>query len=346
MKSRPLVAAAAATVTLGLLAVPAMADDFYKGRTVTLMVPSSLGASMGLYGRLIASALEKHIPGHPTVILQSRPGAGGMTGTSYAYNAGPKDGSFIAMISAGNVLMPVLRDGVKYDVTRMQWLGTIAVRPSALWVWHTAPVKTIDEVKTKQVILGSDGGGSNMTAWPLLVNAVLGTKFKIIEGYKGGEEVNHAAEQGEIQGRWTSYSGLTAAKTQWLEKGTVRLLLQFGPKIAEQKNVPSIHELVKGENLKLVRFMELSEHVGLGLWVRPEVPKDRVAVLRKALMDATHDPVLAAEAAKRRAPFEPLSGAEIQQAIAEAYSLTPAEIDRLKSIIGIKKGAAAGKKKS
>ena len=342
---RPFAVALAATVALGFAAIPATAEDFYKGKTVTFMVPSSLGASMGLYGRIFASALEKYIPGHPTVILQSRPGAGGMTGTSYAYNAGPKDGTFIAMISAGNVLMPVLRDGVKYDVTKMQWLGTIAVRPSVLWVWHTAPVKTIEDVKKQQVILGSDGGGSNMTAWPLLVNAVVGTKFKIIEGYKGGEEVNHAAEQGETQGRWTSYSGLTAAKTQWLEQGTVRVLLQFGPRIAEQK-VPSIDDLVKGEDLKLVRFMELSEHVGLGLWVRPEVPKDRVAILRKAVMDASHDPVIRADAAKRRAPFEPLSGEEIQKLIADAYTLTPAEIDRLKSIIGIKKGAAAVKKKS
>jgi tripartite-type tricarboxylate transporter receptor subunit TctC len=334
--------AAAAVAVLATAAAPAGAEDFYKGKTVTLMVPSSLGASMGLYGRIFAAALEKYIPGHPTVILQSRPGAGGMTGTSYAYNAGPKDGTFIAMISAGNVLMPVLRNNVKYDVTKMQWLGTIAVRPSVIWVWHTAPAKTIQDAEKTQLILGSDGGGSNMTAWPLLVNAVLGTKFKVIEGYKGGQEVDHAAEQGETQGRWSSYSGLTAAKTQWLEKGLVRVLLQFGPRIAEQK-APSIDDLVKGEDRKLVRFMELSERVGLGLWVRPEVPKDRVAILRKAMMDAAHDPEISAAAAKRRAPFEPLSGEEIHKMIHEAYSLSPAEAARLRSIIGIKGGGKAKK---
>jgi tripartite-type tricarboxylate transporter receptor subunit TctC len=334
--------AAAAVAVLATAAAPAGAEDFYKGKTVTLMVPSSLGASMGLYGRIFAAALEKYIPGHPTVILQSRPGAGGMTGTSYAYNAGPKDGSFIAMISAGNVLMPVLRNNVKYDVTKMQWLGTIAVRPSVIWVWHTAPVKTIQDAEKTQIILGSDGGGSNMTAWPLLVNAVLGTKFKVIEGYKGGQEVDHAAEQGETQGRWSSYSGLTAAKTQWLEKGLVRVLLQFGPRIDEQK-APSIDDLIKGEDRKLVRFMELSERVGLGLWVRPEVPKDRVAILRKAMMDAAHDPEISAAAEKRRAPFAPLSGEEIHKMILEAYSLSPAEAARLRTIIGIKSGGKAKK---
>ena len=338
---RPFAVALAAAVTLGLAVTPAVAEDFYKGKTVTLMVPSSLGASMGLYGRIMSAAFEKYIPGHPNVIVQSRPGAGGLAGTTYAYNVAPADGTYIAMVSSGNVLMPMLRDGVKYDVTKMQWLGTIAVRPSVLWIWHTAPVKTIADVKTKPIILGSNGSGSAMSIWPKMANAVLGTRFQVIEGYKGGSEVNLAAEQGETQGRWTSYSGLTAAKNQWLQKGMVRVLLQFGPKIADQKNVPSIHDLVKGEDLKLVRFMELSEHVGLGLWVRPEVPKDRLEILRKAMVAATHDPAIVADAKAKRAPLEPLTGDEIHKLILAAYTLTPAEQKRLRDIV-----STAAKKKN
>jgi tripartite-type tricarboxylate transporter receptor subunit TctC len=341
MKIRTIIAISAAAA-LGLVATQASADDFYKGKTVTLMVPSSLGASMGLYGRIIAAGFEKYIPGHPNVIVTSRPGAGGLVGTTYAYNAAPADGTFIAMISSGNVLMPMLRDGIKYDVKKMQWLGTIAVRPSVIWLWHTAPAKNVADAEKAPIILGSSGAGSGMSLWPKMANAVLGTKFKIIEGYKGGSEVNLAAQRGETQGRWTSYSGLTAAKSQWLQKGLVRVLLQFGPKIADQKKVPSIHELVKGENLKLVKFMELSEHVGLGLWVRPEVPKDRVATLRKAMMDAMHDPAISADAAKKRAPFDPLTGEEIHKMIIEAYTLTPAEQNRLREIVntkGVKRGS-------
>lgn len=342
MRIRSVVAVISAAVALGLAAQPASADDFYKGKTVTLMVPSSLGASMGLYGRIMAAAFEKYIPGHPNVIVTSRPGAGGLVGTTYAYNVAPADGTFIAMISSGNVLMPMLRDGIRYDPAKMQWLGTIAVRPSVIWLWHTAPAKTIEDAEKKEIILGSSGAGSGMSLWPKMANAVLGAKFKIIEGYKGGSEVNLAAERGETQGRWTSYSGLTAAKNQWLQKGLVRVLLQFGPKIPDQKNVPSIHDLVKGENLKLVHFMELSEHVGLGLWVRPEVPKDRVEILRKAMMAATHDPAIAADAAKKRAPFDPLNGEEIHKMIVQAYTLTPAEQKRLREIVsakGVKRGS-------
>src|SRR5690606_34843457 len=142
---------------------------------------------------------------------------------------------------------------VKYDITKVQWLGSTAVRPSVVWLWHTAPVKSIEDAKKKEIILGSTGVGSGMSMWPKLMNHLLGTKFKVIEGYKGGAQVNQAAEQGELNGRWTSYSGLTAAKSQWLQKGLVEVLVQFGPKIAEQK-VPSIHDLVKGDDLRIVRF--------------------------------------------------------------------------------------------
>jgi len=322
---------------VGILAVAAssaLAEDFYKGKTVTVMVPSSLGASMGLYGRMLAGALEKHIPGNPNVIVQSRPGAGGTKGTSYAYNAGPADGSYIAMLSAGNVVNPKLRK-MKYDVTKMQWIGSIAVRPSVLWLWHKTPVNSIEDAKKTEVILGSTGAGSGMSMWSKLLNKMLGTKFRVIEGYKGGSQVNKAAESGEVNGRWTSYSGLTAAKAQWLQKGLVKVLIQFGPRIPEQK-VPSIHDLVTGDNLKIVRFMELSESVGMGFWVRPEVPKDRVSILRKSFMAAVTDPEVVAAAAKRRAPIDPLTGEEIEKLVAEAYTLPDPLADKMRKMIGIK----------
>ena len=326
---------AAGAAALALTAVPASGADFYAGRTVTLMVPSGLGASMGLYGRMLAGALEKYIPGKPNVIVVSRPGAGGTKGQNYAYNAAPTDGSYIAMLSSGNVVIPKLRK-MKYDVTKVQWLGSIAVRPSALWLWHTAPANTIEDAKKTQIILGSTGAGSGMSMWPKLMNAMLGTKFKVIEGYKGGAAVNKASEQGEVHGRWTSYSGLTAAKSQWLQKGKVKLLAQFGPKIAEQKNVPSVHDLVTGDDLKIVKFMELSEQVGMGFWVHPRVPKDRVAILRKAFWSAVHDPEVVKEAAKRKAPIDPLSGEQIEKLVAEAYTLSDPLAARMRKMIGLK----------
>lgn len=335
MKSRISVTALAACAAIGLATQPVLAEDFYKGKTVTVMVPSGLGASMGLYGRMLAGALEKYIPGNPTVIVQSRPGAGGATGTSFAYNAGPTDGTYLAMLSSGNVVMPMLRE-MKYDVTRMQWIGSMAVRPSAIWLWHTAPAKTVEDLKTTEIILGSTGAGSATSLWPKLVNGLLGTKFKVIEGYEGGASVNQAAEQGEVHGRWTSYSGLTAAKDQWLQKGQVRLVMQFGPKIPEQKDVPSIHDLVTGDDLRMVRFMELSEAVGLGFWVHPDVPKDRVATLRKAFDGAMNDPEVVRAAAERQAPLDPLTGEDIERLVAEAYTLPEHLAERMRTLMGLK----------
>jgi tripartite-type tricarboxylate transporter receptor subunit TctC len=329
------VTALAAVAALGLLAQPAASEDFYKGKTVTIMVPSGLGASMGLYGRMLAGALEKHIPGTPTVIVTSRPGAGGTKGQNYAYNAGPSDGTYIAMLSSGNVVTPRLRK-MKYDMTKVNWIGSIAVRPSALWLWHTSPVNSLEDAKKQEVILGSTGAGSGMSMWPKLMNALLGTKFKVIEGYKGGAAVNKASEQGEVHGRWTSYSGLTASKAQWLQKGKVKLLMQFGPKIPEQAKIPSIHDLVKGDDLKIVKFMELSEAVGMGFWVRPEVPKDRVAVLRKSFMAAVSDPAVKEAAAKRKAPIDPLTGEAIEKLVAEAYKIDDALVARMKKMTGAK----------
>jgi tripartite-type tricarboxylate transporter receptor subunit TctC len=324
-------------VSLGIAAfaaAPSQGEDFYKGKTVTIMVPSGLGASMGLYGRMLAGALEKYIPGNPNVIVQSRPGAGGTKGTNYAYNAGPSDGTYIAMLSSGNVVLPKLRK-MKYDITKVHWIGSIAVRPSVMWLWHTAPANTVEDAKKTQVILGSTGAGSGMSMWPKLMNNLLGTQFKVIEGYKGGASVNKASEQGEVHGRWTSYSGLTASKGQWLQTGKVKVLVQFGPKIPEQK-VPSIHDLVTGDNLKIVRFMELSESVGMGFWLRPEVPKDRVAILRKAFMSAVTDPVVVETAAKRNAPIDPLTGEQIEKLVAEAYTLPDPLAARMRSMLGLK----------
>ncbi len=153
-RSLTLIAAAA----LSLPAMAAQGAGFYDGKTVTLMVPSGLGASMGLYGRLVANGMEKYMPGKGNIIVVSRPGAGGTKGTSYAYNAGPADGSFIAMISAGNVTIPVLRK-MKYDPTKFQWLGSITPRSSVIWLWHTSPVKKLDQAKKIQVIIGSTGKG-------------------------------------------------------------------------------------------------------------------------------------------------------------------------------------------
>jgi tripartite-type tricarboxylate transporter receptor subunit TctC len=156
----------------------------------------------------------------------------------------------------------------------------------------------------------------------------------VVEGYKGGADIDLAVEQGELNGRWTSYTALTAAKPHYIEKGLVTIIAQFGPKIERHSDAPNVKTLVSGDDRAVVRFMELSESVGLGLWVRPEVPKDRVQILRTAMNAATSDPAVRAEGAERGAPFEPLTGEEIETLVKEAYDLTPAQLTRLREVFG------------
>ncbi|CAN0536923.1 unnamed protein product, partial [Laminaria digitata] len=173
-------------------ALPAQADsvsDFYRGKTVTVVVPSGSGGTFHIYGQLAAKFLAKHIPGKPTVVVQNRPGAGGAKAASYMANAAPRDGTVIAENAPGASILPLLRD-VKFDPRKYNWLGTLSVRTYTIAAWHTSPVKSYDDVRKMQFIVGASGVASLNYQLPTFLNAVAGTKFKVITGYKGGGAIN------------------------------------------------------------------------------------------------------------------------------------------------------------
>ena len=334
----PAFLAAAALLGLATAAAPAGADvaGFYRGKTVTIVVPAGLGASLGLYGRLLAEHWKNHIPGNPNVIVQSRPGGGGTKGAAYIYNAAPKDGTWVAEILAPSVLAPSLRN-VKFDALKFQWLGSIAQRPSVVSVWHTAPATTLEGAKEKVVVMGSTGLGSETYLMPTLMNHLLGTRFKVVKGYKGGASINKAIAQGEVQGRMNYWSGWTTVKGDWLREGKLVHLVQYGPPIPELKDVPRMIDLVSSEEgRKMVRFIEVSELIGMGFWVAPGVPKDRVEALRSSFMATMKDPAFLADARKRRAPVAPIPGAELDRIVAAGLTVSPELVGKMKSVYGFK----------
>lgn len=325
-----------ATSALAVTAAKADVASFYQGKTVTIMVPSGLGASLGLYARLLGEHLGNNIPGKPNVIVTSRPGGGGTKGASYAYNAAPRDGTFIAEVLAPSVLAPALRN-VKFDALKFQWLGSITPRPSTVSVWHTAPATTLDGVKTTEVIMGSTGLGSETYLLPTFMNHFLGTKFKVVKGYKGGASLNKAMEQGETQGRMNYWSGWTTVKGHWLRQKKVIHLVQYGPAIAEIPGVPKLRDMVADPNgKKIVQFIEVSENLGMGFWVHPNVPKDRLAGLRTAFMNTMKDPAFLADAKKRKAPIDPIPGERLQRIVAEGLNVSPALVAKMKTVFGFK----------
>jgi tripartite-type tricarboxylate transporter receptor subunit TctC len=332
-----LIAAIAGVSALATACPFAAADEaeFFRGKTVTVMVPSSLGATLGLYGRLVVDHLGKHIPGNPAVIIESRPGAGGPVGAAYAYKLAPKDGTYIAEVLAPSVTLPMLKN-VEFDGAKFQWIGSLVPRPAVISVWRqTTPAKTLDEAKQKKVIVGSSGQGSETFLIPTLMNHSLGTKFDVVIGYKGGAEINQAMEQGEVHGRMQYWSGWTAGKPDWLRDNKLIHFVQYGPKIKELPNVPSLKSLVKEEKTRqMVTFLETANRIGMGFWVPPETPKTRIATLRKAFEAMMASPEFQAVAKKIKAPVELVPGEELQVITAEAYSTPKPVIADLKRVLG------------
>ena len=330
-----LAAIAGATALASAWTAAADEADFFRGKTLTVMVPSSLGASLGLYGRLVVDTIGEHIPGQPNVIIESRPGAGGAVGAAYAYQIAPKDGTYIAQVLAPSVTLPLLRD-VKFDGSKFQWIGSLVPRPAVISVWkETTPAKTLAEARQKEVILGSSGKGSETFLVPTLMNRTLGTKFNIVLGYKGGAEINHAMERGEVHGRMQYWSGWTAGKPQWLRDKKLIHFVQYGPPIKELPDVPGLKSLVKDEKTKqMITFLEAANKIGLGFWVPPGVPAARVAALRKAFVDMMASDEFKAMAGKLRAPVELVSGEELQRITAEAYRTPKPVVAELKTMLG------------
>ncbi|MDX1485591.1 MAG: tripartite tricarboxylate transporter substrate-binding protein [Alphaproteobacteria bacterium] len=341
MKFIGLIAVASSTALgLGGLSMqPANAApaDFYAGKTVSITVSGSAGASLGLYCRLFAAHWGKHIPGTPNVICQFRPGGGGTKGASWVYNKGKKDGTDAAQILSPSVLAPTLR-GAKYDASKFIWLGSITPRPAVVTVWHTSPVKTIEEAKKTSIIMGSTGFGSETYLLPMFMNATLGTKFQIIRGYKGGAPINKAMETGEVHGRMNYWTGWTTVKKKWLDEKKIIQLVQYGPRIPALPDTPHLRDLLTSEEHKqMLTFLELSEHLGMGFWVPPGVPKDRVEALRKAFTDTMKDKEFLADAKKKRARVDPISGAEIEALANKAFATPEPVLAKLRGYLKFKK---------
>ncbi len=329
----------AVTVALAALAaVPANAAsvaDFYRGKTVAIIVPAGMGGSIGLYALLFANHIGKHIPGQPTVITQSHPGSSGVKAASYVYNAAPRNGTVIAQLLSNSLLAPVLRKA-KFDPTNFKWLGTISPRASVIGVWHTAPAQTLADMKKTEIILASGGKSASTTIVPLMMNKMLGTRFKIVTGYRGGGNLNKAVESGEVNGRYIFWTGWVTRKPHWIKQGLIKVVVQVGPRIAELPNVPSLRSLVKNpEHRQMLDFMGISERVGLAFWVAQQVPNDRFKALRAAFAATMKDPAFIAEAKKRNAPIDPRSGEEVTRIVKAGYKIPPAVVNKMKAMVGL-----------
>ncbi len=319
----------------------AQAAEFYKGKTVVVQVPSGSGGTFHVYCQIVAGQIGKHIPGKPKVIIQNLPGAGGAKSASYMMNAAPKNGSYIAMVAPGVITDPLIRKH-KYDARKFSWLGSVAARPFTIAMWHTAPFKTIDDLKKAQSTLGTSGVASSGYIIPAFVNAVLGTKMKVITGYKSGGETNLAIERGEIQGRGNFYSGFTGVRPDWIKDKKLTFMLGIGPRHPELKDVPHLRDLLTPGSVeaKMYDLIEVNFNVGQAFFAPPGTRNDNLTILREAFAAMLKDPELVKDIEKRRVEYHPQGYQEVEKQVDAAFkSAEPEVVNRLKDVmLGKKKG--------
>lgn len=300
---------------------------FYRGKTVRLVVGIGVGSGYDINARVLARHMSKHIPGNPSIIVQNQPGAGSLTMTNQLYNIGPFDGTAIGATFNGLPTTPLLQpSGVRFEATKINWVGSTNRETQAMYVWHTAPQMTLDDLRTKEMIVGAQAAGSTQYDYPMLGNALLGLKFKVITGYEATPKINLAMERGEVHGTWANWSTLKAISSQWLEEKKIRILAQWAlRKHPEMPNVPLILEIAKTEEQKQALDLALARlEFGRPFLLPPNVPAARVNAIRRAFDATMKDPEFLAEAEKLKIDIDPLTGEQVGQMIEQIYK-TPAD---------------------
>jgi tripartite-type tricarboxylate transporter receptor subunit TctC len=324
---------------LAAATLPASAQsDFYKDKTVTLILSSAAGGGYDVLGRLIAQHLPKHIPGKPTVVVKNMPGAGGIVAANYLFNVAPKDGLTIGGLQNNVPFEPLFgTKEAKFDPTKFIWLGTPSRETAILTVSGATPIESWEQAKTKEIMVGSSGKNSTPSFYARLLNEVLGLKLKIIVGYQGQTDAFLAMERGELNGYPSVfYNSLMATKPTWVKEGKVKLLVQMGDeKEPAISNVPFMPDLIAKEEdkqLAEVAFAPLS--VGRPYLMPPGVPQDRAAIMLKAFTDTFADPEFVEEGNKRGLGIEaPRDGQALQALIERVYKNTPpAIVERIKKL--------------
>lgn len=328
----------AATVALaGAMTAPASADpvaDFYKGKQISVLIGVSAGGEYDLHARLVARHIGKHIPGNPSLIPQNMTGAAGVTMTNYLYNVAPKDGTAMGMIQNGMPIFQALGTGnLQFDTARFQWIGSITPTVETLALWHTAGVKTIAEARQKEVAIGTTGRGTITTLFPRLLNEFAGTKFKIISGYPGGNDINLAMQRGEVAGRNNTWSSWKVTKKDWLANKEIVILAYAGPRPADLPGVPNLEDLAKSDDDRRIIALLLSgTKLGRPLAYMPGVPADRVAAVRRAFLAMANDPDFKKETAAANIEVDPVTGEAMQKVVADVLSTPKALIDRARPL--------------
>jgi tripartite-type tricarboxylate transporter receptor subunit TctC len=311
-------------------AAPASAQQedvaqFFKGKTLRLIVGIGVGSGYDINARLLARHMANHIPGQPTIIVQNQPGAGSLTMTNALYNTGPFDGTVMGASFNGMPTTPLLQPGgARFDPVKLNWLGSTNRETQAMYVWHTSPAQVLEDAKTKEVVIGAQAPGSTQFDYPVLANKLFGYKFKVVTGYESTPKIHLAMESGEVHGTIANWSTLKAINPSWIAEKKIRILAQWAlRKNAELADVPMFLDQAKTDPERAALALMLARlEYGRPFFLPPNVPAPRVEALRRAFDATMKDPAYLAEADKLKIEVDPLAGEEVA-ALVEQVSRTP-----------------------
>jgi tripartite-type tricarboxylate transporter receptor subunit TctC len=336
-----LIAAAAAAafgvVPLATASHAQSAAEFYRGKSIELDIGYSVGGGYDLYARLIARRLGAHVPGTPTVVPRNMEGAGSLRLANYLYAAAPRDGTVIGAISRGAAFDPLLNEqGVRFDASQFSWIGSANNEVSVCVALISSGVSKFDDLYTKPLTIGSTGAADDTYQFPALVNAVLGTKFKIVTGYPGGNDVSLALERGEVQGRcgW-SWSSIKTTRLNWVRNKRIVVLVQMSlSRHPDLPEVPLIMDLAKtDEQRQIFKMIFARQTMGRPYAAPPGLPADRLAALRTAFMDTMTDKEFLDEAEQNKFEINAVNGEQLEALVKEVYRTPPEVVKKAAAMV-------------
>jgi tripartite-type tricarboxylate transporter receptor subunit TctC len=309
--------------------------DFYKGRQIKISVGFSAGGSSSLYAQTLARHMGKYLPGNPTLVVQHMPGAGGLVAANYVYNNAQRDGSEFAITSRTAALEPLLgNQNARFDPLKFNWIGNANIENSVCISWHTAPVKTVADAFTTELIVGGASSAAQEVMFPRALNKLVGTKFRIVTGYPGSTEILLAMERGETQGfcgiGWTF---VKLRKGDWLKEKKINILFQMAlvkhPDIAD---VPAILDYAKdAEARQVLELLFAPQEMGRPFFAPPGIPPERIQALRAAFVQTLKDPAFLDEAEKQGIEVQAVTGEDIHRLLERIYAAPKQVVDRAKA---------------
>jgi tripartite-type tricarboxylate transporter receptor subunit TctC len=317
---------------------PAGAQGFYRGKTLTIIVGTDVGGGFDVYGRAIGRHIGRHLPGAPNIVIQNMPGAGSMKAAEYLYEIAPKDGTTIGIIFPGAIVEPLSApEKFRYDPTRFGYLGTADSGTRLCITHHTSKIKTFADAQTIPSTIGGISVGSSTTDYANMFNALAGTKFKVVNGYKSSLDIMLAIERGEVDAICGyDTNSFKAQKPEWYGTPLANIIVQAGlePMPAmNQLGVPSIWNYVSGENRTIAELIVSQQVFGRPFATAPGIPDDRLAMLRTAFMATLADPIFLDDAQKMKLDINPKDGAEVGALVKKIYATPRPLVDRMMKVL-------------